>query len=55
MLFWAVSIVVNYWAASGVILWYFIVPDAVHTAVLGEYVWVWARRMREEATDMLSI
>lgn len=55
MCFWVISMVINYLATGGYILWYFILPDLVHTIIMGEYVWVWAHRLRKETADLFAI
>lgn len=54
MLFWGVSLVQQYFYASWANMWPFIVPDVVHTLIMGEYLWLWGKKIQRDSMEMLN-
>lgn len=54
MMFWGVSLVQQYFYASWANMWPFIIPDVVHTVIMGEYLWLWAKKIQRDSMDMIN-
>lgn len=53
MLFWGISLVQQYFYAAWANMWPFIIPDVIHTLIMGEYLWLWAQKIKRDSMDLL--
>lgn len=53
MVFWAILLVSQYTrgVSHGHYIWTFIVPDIVHSAIMGDFLYVWMQRVKRDQID----
>lgn len=53
MIFWTVISMHLLWRgdSSGSYLWTFIIPDVIHTVIMGDYLYLWAKKVKRDRID----
>lgn len=54
MLFWATTVMQTLMYDSYTGIWPFVIPDIIHTAIMGEYIWLWSKKIQRDSMELLG-